>query len=242
MITIIYPYKKSRWQHELRYSLRSIAKFLKIDHHIIIYSDCKLDYLKNIEIIVERQPESKIKKIPKSQYAQGFIYQKIIARNDITDFYYFNDDIYLLKPTFTLSKIYKLNSRQIIDDPPQRPLNPWHRLLYETRIQLAMEGKTSFNFETHLPYFLNCDKLAKLPKVLMGENLLATTYYNTYLNNTTDVPLCTDIKIGSYNRRNIKEKIKKMGTAKFFNHNDAGILLAIKQLPILFPEKCRYEK
>jgi len=248
MINIVYPLVESEWGEEIKYSLRSLDKFIQIEFRVIIYGTYKPDWLDTSKVDFILMPKFiPIVKGTSTQFNQGLIYQMLIARTDIDDFIFFNDDIYLLQPIFNFNRVYMLDSK--FNSAPPKSKNTWHKLLYNTRKDLAYRKCTTFNFETHLPYLINCQKLSKLKSVLKGEKLLATTYFNIY--DVGAKPLVSTVKIGCYGPVNAKilgENLFEMNKSKFenanfkfFNHNNGGLPLAKFVLPKLFPNPSKFE-
>ncbi len=250
MITVVYPLIKSKWGEEIKYSLRSLERFAEMDCRVIIYSDYIPEWLDTNAVELVRIPKFKhMSPGTGTQFNQGLIFQMLIDRPDVEDFVFFNDDIYLLQPIFTFNQVYMLKGT--LNRAMPKLSNAWYTLLHETRIDLDNRGHSSFNYETHLPYPVNCNKLRLHPEVLKGQQLMATAYYN--YRGVGAKPLASSVKIsymgepavnGNSRAEDIYQRYAdQFGNPKykFFNHNDAGLPLAKYILPLLFPNKSRFE-
>ena len=244
MYNIVYPYVPSKWDEELKYSLRSLDKYLKSDYRVIIYGTMKPNWLNTDKLeFIKCEQYNAPNNIPRTQFNQGLIYQKIINRGDINDFIFFNDDIYLLQDIESLNKVYmhSVGSEPLLPSAIPGNWNGWHTMLNESRTSLKNRRLTYYNYESHLPYPINVEKLKELTMVLTGQRLLATIYYN--VNKYGKTQLCSKVKIGCYREKGIEVARSKFGDPKykFFNHNDEALPLAKEMLPQLFPEKSRFE-
>jgi len=239
--TIIYPLIPSIWGEEIKYSLRSIDKFLNLDFRVIVYGSYKPNWLNTnvVEFVLSPIFESSV--VPKVQFNQGIIYKKIIAREDIDNFIFFNDDIYLIQPISSLDKVY-FRDTKLFTEPVNKTNNSWRRLLQNTRRRLQNEGNTSYNFETHIPYKIDAKKLSSLLPVLEGTELLATSYYNTF-GPKENLCRCNAVKTGCYDTHAVHSCIEelKLDTHIWFNHNDNGLAVAKNVLPKMFPKKSKFE-
>lgn len=227
MINIIYPVIESEWE-ELKFSLRSLDKHLKTDYRVILYATYIPEWITNVDIIFT--PRAHSPNFPHTQYNQGLIFQRII-KSAIKEFVFFNDDIYLLEDQTNLDNVY-----HVAHDQPKENLskNRWNQRLWCTRDSLTKQGLPNVNYETHLPYTIETSKLATLDKVLTGEHLLATSYYNKYYPGETTN--CNTVKSGLYRKQS------KYVKRRWFNHSDEGLDTAKEILPKLFPNKSRFEK
>lgn len=88
-MTVVYPLTIQSDYTELRYSLRSIEKYLKFDE-VVIVGDYIPDWINNVTQI----------HIPDVQGQNNYsVRRKVIAAlHYVDDFLFFNDDFYLLKP------------------------------------------------------------------------------------------------------------------------------------------------
>ncbi len=242
MINVVYPYIPSKWGEELKYSLRSLDKNLKTPYRVIIYgSECPewLD-TNEVEFILSKCDKAPQFDIGCTQYNQGLIYKSIIDRGDIDEFVFFNDDIYLIKETDDLSVVY-VGANNTYKRTEFASGNTWKMALHNTRASMRDQGYTSFNYETHLPYPIKTAELAKLDKVLSGEYLLATTYYNKLI--THECCSYKEVTVMSYSENNVSHKLKEFDDSSkmWFNHNDSGLRVAETILPRLFPTRSKFE-
>jgi len=241
VLNIIYPYIKSRWGEELKYSLRSIDKNLKSDFRVIIYGTKAPDWLNldTVEFILSKKYISP-SKIGSTQFNQGIIFQKIIDRTDLDDFVFFNDDIYLIKELNDLSKVYFSSKKPpVVNVFTER--NSWNLARYNTIKRLMGQGYEGINYETHLPYKINTKKLKRLQKVLSGEELLATCYYNTY--NVKPESHRNKVSVLFYKDEHFSESLKKLNSGDYYwlNHNDNGLGVVKEYLEKTFTRKSKFE-
>lgn len=244
MYTLVYPVIESDWGEEFKYSLRSIDANLKTDYRVIVYGTYKPKWLDDskVEFILFPKQKTGSYKVPETQFNQGLIYKDLIARNDIDDFVFFNDDIYLLKETDTLDTVYVVDNRLFMYQGEKSHRNTWKKALVRTRRCSYLDGFTSCNFETHLPYLINTDKMSTLTEVLEGTELLATRYYNKY---PPEMKLarCGAVKISCHSELAVDSCLEefKLKSHMWFNHNDDGLNAAKVILPKMFPDKSRFE-
>jgi len=215
---IVYSLKHSV-NDEILYSLRSLALNLKCEFKVVIYANYKVEGLKNIEF---RQ----VAEHGDTQQKQGLIYQDII-KSKIKDFYFMNDDIYLLKPIDFIQLYYRSSCVTKFQ-------NSWVGKLNATLHYLSSNNKPFIDYETHTPYLINSEKLSSLKEVLSGEHLLATRFYNEF--NYDIKRHCKMDKLSVFSERKIN-----ISNAIWLNNDDAGLSSVMPILKDKFPNKCLFE-
>jgi hypothetical protein len=259
---VVIPYITSK-NEELRYALRSINRNAEFKCRIVIIGN-KPDFIKYGKNVVENCSIQEIVFVPSTRNG-GFQFancsdanikmNSILLNNDISDnFIITYDDIYFIKKIslLDLQKKYILQSKELKIDSNYRKLKAL------TMNLLAKQNLPFFNFETHLPRFINKAKMKIIyNKFKPLKNLLLhfTLYGNFFLKNYMPIIVNkkSKIKAGfygfddefSYNSNTksvsvLKTLVKKH---KFLNHNDNGLSANLqKVIHELFITKTQFEK
>jgi hypothetical protein len=236
MIKIMYPYVKSRWNEELKYSIRSIEKYFKEPFELWILGELP-NWINT----------HKIKHI--SSYNKNFKQVNKCRLFDIAhhlpedeDIIWMNDDIFLLSDIDT----NKLKTQWYLEDlkkAKSRKGNNWTKKLFITSDFLESINCTTYNFECHIPTIYNIHKL-----LLTFERfeeldvwIMNTAYFN-YNNLTDNLKDVNDVKIGRYNSKKDDPLPNNIDDFLFLNFDDNGLTEEIKEfIKNKFPEKSRFE-
>lgn len=214
-MTAVYPLTVQADYTELRYSLRSIAKYLKPKKVIIIGSHIP-HWINNISHI--NLPDVMGRK-------QLSIKNKIVAALHYTDeILFLNDDIYLLEPAKKFSYFYH-------DDLDKNNESGAKQLLNE----LQAMGKTTKNFDGHFPLIYKRDFIEAV-KNFSDDGIIKSMYCNFIGIEgmmTADCKIMTERKIGV-----IKEFIKGRSC---FSTSPVSFKSVLPVLYELFPEESKYE-
>lgn len=255
--SVIYPYveKYAKFQ-ELKYSIRSLSKYLTDDFDLFIIGD-KPEWLSDEAKFIESPV---ISKYPVEDISAKM--KKIIAREDVSDdFLWMNDDMYIMNP-MDIKEACQLRAIEDLDVVygNAKHINvttPYRVNMWRTYCLLKENGRIAMNSCTHTPFCYNKTKLKDLlEKYNIGYNkyLISLLYPNTY-NDPADFQLIHNTKgykVGIYtNPPKTVERLKQMTKdSKFFNHSDTGWRISNaaharniieKFLEEKFPDKSKYE-
>lgn len=238
---IVYIYKNTgsnSWNQELRYSLRSIDKYLYGVFNVTIIGDEPDWDFKNINYIpFKTNFQHDNKEIVKNHD----ISSKIFKATELFDkFILFLDDHYLLKPT-TIDYL-KINT--IIEDlnKIKRPNNSrfWVKQLWKTFDRCKELGLYGWNYETHIPRFIDSDIARSAFSLfnLYEDELFFTAYGNLEYYQNKVLPSKFS-KTGFYSKN---QKIPENIDTVFLNHNDSGLSKElIYFIQNRFPKKSIFE-
>lgn len=218
----------SRWQdNELRFCLRSISKFWD-------FGSCPA-----IHLLTPAAPPWLNPNLIKVSECHSYADAVKTASNISSDFYVFwNDDIFLLKPT----TVYDLTVARYMSEMTQNPLkgNKWIKKLQNVRDSLFSLGYSPvFNFSTHTPYLFNSNlmKHVILKFSIDGKTPLETAYFNI-ARSWYPLRKCDDKLV----LNNGKEIPSDLSPYRFLNVFDKGLTNSVKRwLQDTFPEKSPYE-
>jgi FkbM family methyltransferase len=256
-IDVVIPYIASKGTFdELKYALRSIEQNLDADFRVVIIGDCpewinreNVNYIPHIRDNVA---------VMTNCYDANNKMNKLLTNTDISeDFIVTYDDIYFLKKT-TIDDINKFYA--IKNGGDSTASSTWKELLNNTFAQLKSKNLTQFNFETHLPRFINKKKMTEVYQLfrpIRHRLLHYTLYYNYFL--ADNFPVCIskengqfpEIKAGFYgvdddfsldSKKSPSELVEMLINYQFLNHDDAGLSdNLVKIIKKLFPNKSKFE-
>lgn len=257
-IPIIYIYKESpaAWQ-ELKYSLRSLRN-LKFKHKVYIVSDTLPDWIKNITWI-QSEPNNSSRYLDVSNKIFQIANQFPTGVNVI----FMYDDQYFIKPLYAPEKLDITKYYLTLGPRPMPTTNNWHKLLTRSLEHLIKAFHPSYNYETHLPRYVNLDDVFNAYKEfpILKYNLQRWTIianhalFNRFdslelLNFKPELLNVKSIKAGfygyssefSFSSASDKEILSAVENKWILNHNDDGLTDALKNYLIKnFPEKSEYE-
>lgn len=231
---IVYFVKDEPTNEELVYSLRSVEKNWQY-RSVWFCGGCPKNLKPDQRIDLEQQGTSKWNKVRD-------MIARVCQNKDITeDFWLFNDDFFILKPTTE-------------DMPPQYngELVPYveriekrqgHSDDYTMRLRCASEalekaGKTTLNYEVHKPMLINRKKALEVMEAFPKTPAFRSLYGNYW-------------QIGGVSKHDMKIKVKKYGkmhnvenywefvstSDTSFNEGEVGEFLRRR-----FTERSRFEK
>lgn len=240
-ITFAYPYIASS-KPELRYSLRSVAKFATVPHHILLCGDPP-DWYRGDSIQVERLITGDAFDCWRDVCRK----LKLICQDPRTsdDFVYMHDDYYWLRP-FDLSDIRKNRN----NGPYQMkgfPANSgnWIKMQYLSADIMRSLGYTvDANWSAHSPFFFNKHKMLTVLDECGADRmpvLCEVVYLSKHSSLAEGVFKHVDTaKLGE--PASIDVIRVKCANKVLCNHFSAGFDGPMEQfLRELFPEPCQYE-
>lgn len=234
MITFVYPLIKSKWNEEIKYSLRSLNKYFKDSFEIYIIG-YKPEYINNKNIKHIPFFDSKEMSVASNSSAKLKIAREILNK----PFIWIYDDVYLLKDSY-LNDLKKRTIIENLDKVKNKGDNTtWKKKLWNTYDALKSKKYSGYNFATHLPIYLEPKKIDRIFdefKILEGEHLFSVAYPNVFLEQP--VEFCSE-KIGFYSDKN---ELTWTNDKRFLNHDDKGLTDKLKEkIKNLFPSKSRFE-
>jgi len=253
MIGVYYPYLASAgiWE-ELRYSLRSLEKFLDEEFEVWIVGDLP-DWIDNVHYIGHR----KLERIPNAvtfdavKKLEVFINEREAPEKFIRMY----DDVYLIGHR-SLADLKVTRYLFSYEDYQKQVFNSGS-LIWRGQVNLTMKilkgmGYKGFMTETHCPEVFERGKMEKILKMFHpAENrlLTSTLYYNVYPYERmvqdwkTERALFygheSDFSFGALGGYHLDAALKGR---YFLNHNDEGLTQPLKKyIEGMFPEKSRFE-
>lgn len=231
---IIYPLKKSAWDKEILFSLRSIDMYFKSPCQIHICGDYLPEWITGVEYHAFNRSADKTTE-------QNIAIILEWACQQFHEFIWMNDDIYFLKdsdvndllPHPTLGNLSQVNIRKT---------GRWAKLLWDTFDLLSEAGFSPiWNFSTHTPSLYNSKQMlacAEQFPLFTGELLFEIVYYNIFRHKT---PPKLQNKAGFY-RKKLPVDLENQNY-RFLNHDDRGLSADLKQAIVnKFNVKSIYER
>lgn len=220
----------SRWKNnELKYSLRSIEKYLKFGKVFIVGE--KPDWIKDIIHIPATDPHRANK--------ERNIYEKILlACNDdriSNNFFFFNDDHFLLKKVDRL----EAHHREPLEEFTWGRYTMYKHSANNTISHLKRRSLSTFNYDIHCPIVYNKEKFKAMDynwNVRYGY-LIKSLYGNTH---QLQGRIMEDCKIQTtLTIHQLKDRVKDRWV---FSIGDGAICKdLVKFMDELYPEKSRFE-
>lgn len=242
---LVYIVKKGDRNEDLRYSLRSIAKFVPHDNIWII--GYKPSWVTNVRYIPVEQKQDKWKN------SVNNIIEACKCKNISENFVLMNDDFFAIKEINDLTKSLNL-CMNVLDARIQRYKHSsrhWDMgfkhlkdLLKNLKIQ-----EPYYDFELHIPFIINKEEYLQVMNLSKVQQFMRTSkvlhkrsLYRNIFKHETPAMLLNDVKICSNkDDTNFKSSICDwlsvgddiVGNSKFKDLNDL--------LKNLFPEPCGFE-
>jgi hypothetical protein len=251
MISVVYPYLggKAIWR-EMIYSLRSLEKHFKEEFQVVIVGDMPDGIDKNKVIYIAHEKNYDLEH-PRYMDAQLKLIAALESPLVSDEFLCMYDDIYFNKDfdadffRNTLLAQRKTTFKTIAEIPGNGS-HEWKRLLLKSMNLLQEHDLQAYNFESHLPRWVNKAILKEVVKKFDLRNSAYqrwTLYYNYLLSkeivNVLYFREHEYIKAGYYFDESPTDDIIEYW---FINHNDAGLSEKLKKaLKKLFPNKSRFE-
>lgn len=247
MLDFVYIVKESDKNDDLKYSLRSIAKFYP-DHRVWIVG-YKPKWVQNVGYIPVKQTGNK----------WGNSVKNIIAacesKEISEDFILMNDDFFIIKEKYPLETVCNMNSGTLdkaIKAYGNIKYNSWCKAFSSVKELLQKIGAKEpyYNYEPHLPLLINKKKylaLMKLPEVqafMKSGKVLhkRTLYKNMYKPDIIPPSIVYDVKIDKQ-KDDIVRRLEVCGWVSVYD-NQIGNPRSPKLNFVLhnnFPKPCKYE-
>ncbi len=248
---LVYFVVTSKWNQELRYSIRSFEKNFAELGDIWIIGDLP-DYLDPRQVHhIPQQPmvrpgvftQSGVRRLSMQQFPE-LGEQFVIA----------SDDHYLLRPVaFEDFGPYIL---QELSEVKERGTSPWQLKLWRTYDLLVHMGYPTANYESHTPMRVDREKYLRMAALFINVEAAAqhdnqsycpaTAYWNVIGDQGRAPRQALPYRIGftRYHRYRRKSKIiSQLRDKTFLFHNDSGLTSALKSvIGDLYPDKSRFER
>lgn len=151
-LDIVYFVKDGAHNEELRYSLRSVDANMP-HKRVWIFGGCPINIVPDVRVRVDQTGRTKWDKVRN-------MYKMVCENKEITDdFIMFNDDFFIMKPTYYIDPMYRCSLEEHIRVLEQRNPTEYSRLL---RKCLARLGQRALSFELHVPFIFNKKELMKI--------------------------------------------------------------------------------
>jgi hypothetical protein len=220
---ILYPLAVQLDYTELRFSLRSIEKYLKPPFEVVIVGQVLPAWINNVTQI-------SLKDLPGRK--QLNIRRKILAGLEYSEeLFFMNDDIYLLNDTDPKSyPYYYSGTLNTIGETGARPLMN----------QLQAQNKPILHYDTHTPLLYEKEKFKAL-EIFTADCIIKSAYCNFHKIKGKEYP---DLKINRKMEPNLLKDIIKTAqdyAAPCFSTGPQGLQSALPVLEELYPTKSKYE-
>jgi hypothetical protein len=254
----LYIYKHSAHDDfEIRYSLRSIERYLPFIRKVWIYDD-RPKFISDDLSLIEHVPHEATARVlgVKTPVINYFLLMFLSSLIPELSFEYllFSDDFFLLKDC-PLEEACKIRCIEDMTQKTVRGRGQWMDALWRTYDTLIRLGYTGYNFETHTPTYLNrkwvMDAYCDLKDFVTEDRWYGMTGPTAILNHayTKDGFPLTNIheeksRCGFWARQpSYKEVIEQSEGKTFFNFDDPAFGDGIKRfLMERFPKRSRFEK
>jgi len=253
----LYVYKRSGHDDvELRYSLRSVARYAPYIRKVWIYGD-RPAFLTQDTTVAEHVPHEATSrilnvKVPVTNFFLLMFLSSLIP--DLSSEYlFFSDDFYLLKD-YPPGEARKDRYSEDMSLNLVRGRGIWVDALWRTYEVLIRLGLTGYNFETHTPTYMTrkrvLDAYSDLKDFVTEDRwygLLGPTAILNHAYHFEKMPLTNlleeNSRAGFWGKPPTYEEVIEQAKGKtFFNFDDPAFGDAIVRfLMETFPEKSRYE-
>ena len=231
---IVYVVKDAAPNEELRYSLRSVEKNWGAHGRVWIFGGCPDGIMPGRFVPVEMILPTKWENIQRQM-------RLICECDEITeDFWYFNDDFFVMQPTTEdMPQQYNLTLQSVADlvESWSGGMTSWTEQLRALIAWAEKEGYGKVNYEVHKPMLINRKKMLavmdKFPEVLFIRSLYGN-FYRIGGHNSADI-LVTDPAQGVGWLAEMQPPFVST-TEDSFAGGEVGCYIRAK-----FPEPCKYE-
>ncbi len=250
MYNLVYFTIQSKWDQELKFSLRSFDKYFTelgdvwvFGHLPTSIDPAKVHHVKEQPMVTPGIfTQSGVRRLALHDHPE--LGEKLIIASD---------DHYLLKPvTYRDFGPYALQDMSKIET---RGRSDWQMKIWRTYDLLVHMGYPTINYESHTPMRIEREKYLQMASLFLNiekaarhdyESYCVTTAYWNIINDQSEQPRSgQDHRIGfsAINRTRRKSKILQLIKDKtFLFHNDRGLTRALKSvIQDLFPKKSRFE-
>lgn len=226
---VVYILKNNYSSEELRYSLRSVVE--NFPYRKVWFYGGKLPDVEPDEYVeLIQQGDTKWEKVK-------FTLEQIFRNNDITeDFWLFNDDFFIMKPTDELP--YMINGTierhaARIRERHNGVDSAYTRNLRRASLELTRAGCDQINYALHVPMLINRKKGLKTLRSFPQSPMFRSLYGNQW---EVGGVMCKDVKIASPDTAPTGDEALLSTTDKSFGGKPGEYIRS------RFPDKCKYEQ
>lgn len=246
---IVYFNTKSKWDNELKYSIRSLEKYYRSLDNIFIVGYLP-DYIDKTKVI--HIPE--ILNLNETYVESYARYEFCKLKNTPDNFIIWCDDQYLLRPIIT-EEIVPYNVNLLTNNFDTVNMKPWQYMLYKSYNILKNNYglKNIYNFESHTPFIINknefinifdkiYDNIGSVGNHLYDGLCTITIYFNLNLPNI--IYHCDNMRIGYYNNsyHTYADISSELMEKYYLSHDDNGLSVILKSvIENLFLNKSKFE-
>ena len=248
---VVYLMARSKWDQELKYSLRSLERYFR-----------QLGKVWIIGHLPEFIDPTTVVHLPQTNFLQNGIFVESAAMRLLNeqleglteDFILAQDDNYLLRPA-TIEDFGPLLVEDL-DCVQIRGTKPWQLMLWRTYDLLKFLERTAFNYEAHTPIRFNRTKLRDIARIFIGTESAAKrryhgvcirmAYWNILGVDSAAIRPVADYRVGftqPSHAATVEQIQSRLTDRLFLFHNDDGLTDAMKAvLAATYPQKSRFER
>lgn len=222
--------------NELRYSLRTLEKFIPNPSRVIVVGEDPGFLSKAVDFYP--MPEA----VGNKEYRIAKKIEWACKKDVVTaPFLFMNDDLFLTQSINPETYPY-YHKGQLTQDPPK---NSYQKSLHNTDAFLRSQNKTTLHYDVHMPIIYNPEKFLELSGVWQFSKTLASglvvksIYSNTFVNPKEAV----EIKDVKFSRLKTPEDYARLKGRDVFSCSDAGWLQGVgMHIAKQFTNKSKYEQ
>ena len=225
---IVYILKADIDSEELKYSLRSVVKYLPYNR-IVFYCGCPNDIKPDIMVPFNQTEDGKIKRVIQTLKA-------VVENDDLTeDFWLFNDDFFLMKPLTSVKPICNGTLYSVIHniESSTNKVTKYTYILRDTAAQLLNMGLDTISYASHTPMLINRKKAKEVLDKFNSPFSFRTAYGNYW---HVEGIIRPDVKISKENQNLNKQSDLLSTNDKTFAKGEVGSFIRS-----IFPEPSKYE-
>jgi hypothetical protein len=250
MIDVFYPYyeREAKWE-ELRYSLRSVEKHLKLNYKVWIVGDLPGWIAPGSVMHIHHQ---RCEGMKENATYDAITKLLLFLNHPATAFHFIRmyDDMYLIGDV-SLVDVGEIKAMYDLSGMPDR-YGTWWEQLRKTLGVLKEQGFSTWNTETHFPELFYKPAMKEVIEhfdALNNRLLTSSLYYNSKYPEMTPILFPQMRGIQCYGKGDTKfysssDNIEEKCQGKIYlNHNNAGLDDKLKAfLMSRFPDKSRFER
>lgn len=233
--------KESRWNNnEIRFSLRSVCKYLTNVGHIFIVGEFP-DFIQNCIHI----PCPDI--FDPAVNADGNMTHKLLTvcnRPELSDVFLFMNDDFIINQRMAANKIAWMHKGDMAHQPPAYWTSQFYRFrLKRTFDELQARNMPTLQYDYHAPMLMDKNSFISTMKEFDYSKDIGYTFRSIYGNSLRlpAIPVQGEKKT-FFSYHNIQQINLFSNIIKFIGYNDNGLNDSLKWWLInRFPEKCKYE-
>ena len=222
--------------NEIRYSLRTLEKFIPNATRVIVVGEDPGFLSKEVDFYP--MPEA----VGNKEYRIAKKIEWSCKKDVVTEPFLFMNDDFFLTQTINPETYPFYHKGQLNQDPPN---NLYRKSLHNTDAFLRSQKKTTLHFDVHMPIIYDPEKFMQLAsawifsKTLSSGLVVKSVYANTFLNPNQSVQI-NDVKLS---KLKTPQDFKRLENRDVFSCSDAGWLQGVgMHLAKQFPNKSKYEK